>query len=214
MADELSEQPEESAVTFLGFILSLAHTAAVHFGDVADPVSGQQVPASLPAAQQMIDILALLEEKTRGNLTAEERQGYRTGGAVYPEMDSNWMPVRNRSNDYLIDRRMQKTENFTGIVGVTEQDAAIQDSQGRIADRTREMLGPTDIGVVQFRRLMLDAAKKLAAGGTPPGLEDASTYRVRAGGIVAPASANFDEVMQLRFGDAIGRMPSARETTP
>ncbi len=65
---------EESAVTFLGFVLSLAHTAAVHFGDVPDPVSGQTIPANLPAAQQMIDILALIEEKTRGNLTAEERQ--------------------------------------------------------------------------------------------------------------------------------------------
>jgi len=37
-------------------------------------VSGQTTQSNLPAAQQMIDILALLEEKTRGNLTAEERQ--------------------------------------------------------------------------------------------------------------------------------------------
>ena len=74
MADDQVQDREESAVTFLGFILSLAHTAAVHFGDVPDPVSGQTIPANLPAAQQMIDILSLLEEKTRGNLTAEERQ--------------------------------------------------------------------------------------------------------------------------------------------
>ena len=74
MSDDQTQDREESAVTFLGFILSLAHTAAVHFGDVPDPVSGQAIPANLPAAQQMIDILALLEEKTRGNLTAEERQ--------------------------------------------------------------------------------------------------------------------------------------------
>lgn len=74
MSDEHTQDREESAVTFLGFILSLAHTAAVHFGDVPDPVSGQTIPANLPAAQQMIDILSLLEEKTRGNLTAEERQ--------------------------------------------------------------------------------------------------------------------------------------------
>jgi hypothetical protein len=74
MSDDQSPDREESAVTFLGFILSLAHTAAVHFGDVPDPVSGQTIPANLPAAQQMIDILSLLEEKTRGNLTAEERQ--------------------------------------------------------------------------------------------------------------------------------------------
>ena len=78
MSDDQAPDPAdptaESAVTFLGFILSLAHTAAVHFGDVPDPVSGQANPVNLPAAQQMIDILALLEEKTRGNLTAEERQ--------------------------------------------------------------------------------------------------------------------------------------------
>jgi hypothetical protein len=65
---------DPSAVTFLGFVLSLAHTAAVHFGDVPDPVSGEVGQPNLAAAQQMIDILALLEEKTRGNLSAEERQ--------------------------------------------------------------------------------------------------------------------------------------------
>jgi hypothetical protein len=65
---------EASAINFVAFVLSLAHTAAVHFGDVPDPVSGAKVGANLEAAQQMIDILALIEEKTRGNLTAEERQ--------------------------------------------------------------------------------------------------------------------------------------------
>ena len=74
MSDDQLPDREESAVTFLGFVLSLAHTAAVHFGDVPDPVSGETMPANLPVVQQMIDILALLEEKTRGNLTAEERQ--------------------------------------------------------------------------------------------------------------------------------------------
>jgi len=65
---------EASAINFVAFVLSLAHTAAVHFGDVPDPVSGATIEANLPAAQQMIDILALIEAKTRGNLTAEERQ--------------------------------------------------------------------------------------------------------------------------------------------
>jgi hypothetical protein len=65
---------DEGAINFPAFVLSLAHTAAVHFGDVPDPVTGQQAEMNLPAAQQMIDILSLLEAKTRGNLTAEERQ--------------------------------------------------------------------------------------------------------------------------------------------
>ena len=68
------DDPEHGAVTFIGFVLSLAHTAAVHFGDIPDPTTGQTSEANVPAASQMIEILSLLEEKTRGNLTAEERQ--------------------------------------------------------------------------------------------------------------------------------------------
>ena len=72
--DHLDPEDDPSAVTFVGFVLSLAHTAAVHFGDVPDPVTGETVSPNLAAAKQMIDILALIEEKTRGNLSAEERQ--------------------------------------------------------------------------------------------------------------------------------------------
>jgi hypothetical protein len=72
MAEEQNEQ--ESGISFTAFVLSLAHTAAVHFGDIPDPVTGQHGTANLAAAQQMIDILSLLDQKTRGNLTAEERQ--------------------------------------------------------------------------------------------------------------------------------------------
>ena len=63
-----------SSINFASFVLSLVHTAAVHFGDVPDPNTGEQHAPNLPLAQQMIDILAMLEEKTRGNLSAEERQ--------------------------------------------------------------------------------------------------------------------------------------------
>lgn len=65
---------ESSAITFPAFVLSLAHTVAVHLGDVEDPSTGQKGSVNLAAAQHMIDILALMEEKTRGNLSAEERQ--------------------------------------------------------------------------------------------------------------------------------------------
>ena len=64
----------EPSLSFAAFVMSLAHAAAVHFGDIPDPVSGTANEPNLPGAQQMIDILALLEAKTRGNLSAEERQ--------------------------------------------------------------------------------------------------------------------------------------------
>jgi hypothetical protein len=77
VADDAAEHEHEDdgqQVTFIGFVLSLAHTAAFHFGDVPDPATGRNGEANLGAAKQLIDILALLEEKTRGNLSAEERQ--------------------------------------------------------------------------------------------------------------------------------------------
>lgn len=60
-------------VTFNAFVVSLATTAAVHFGDVADPSSGQTPEPNLEAAGQAIEMLTLLEVKTRGNLTDDER---------------------------------------------------------------------------------------------------------------------------------------------
>lgn len=66
----MTDQP---AISFTAFIMSLATTAAVHFGDIADPVSGTSQP-NLPAAGQMIDILSMLKDKTRGNLDAEETE--------------------------------------------------------------------------------------------------------------------------------------------
>ena len=61
-------------MSFAGIVISLATTAAVHFGDVANPAPGQPDEMNLDAARQMIEILSLLEEKTRDNLTVEERQ--------------------------------------------------------------------------------------------------------------------------------------------
>jgi hypothetical protein len=64
----------EPQLTFTAFVLSLASTAAIHFGDLPDPQSGERPEPNLDGASQMIEILALLEQKTRGNLTAEERE--------------------------------------------------------------------------------------------------------------------------------------------
>jgi hypothetical protein len=62
------------ALSFSGFVLSLASTAAIHFGDLPDPATGTRSEPNLEGAARMIEILALLDVKTRGNLTAEERQ--------------------------------------------------------------------------------------------------------------------------------------------
>jgi hypothetical protein len=66
------ENQEASGVSFAGFIISLATTAAVHFGDIADPGTGKNATPDLAAASQMIELIAMLQEKTKGNLSAQE----------------------------------------------------------------------------------------------------------------------------------------------
>jgi Domain of unknown function (DUF1844) len=72
--DAVSQPAEHPPVSFVAFILSLASNAAVHFGDLPDPMTNETRPPDLDAAAQLIEIIAMLEEKTRGNLSAEERQ--------------------------------------------------------------------------------------------------------------------------------------------
>jgi Domain of unknown function (DUF1844) len=63
-----------SDLSFTAFVISLASSAAIHLGDVADPDTGARAEPNLEGASQMIEILSLLDQKTKGNLSAEERQ--------------------------------------------------------------------------------------------------------------------------------------------
>jgi len=73
--EKKSEQPQEQKplppIDFVQFVMSLASSAMIHLGDMPHPADNQFHP-ELDAAQETIDILAMLEEKTRGNLSREE----------------------------------------------------------------------------------------------------------------------------------------------
>ena len=62
----------ESGISFAEFILSLGTTAAVHFGDLPDPMTGERGETDLASAAQMIELLSLLQTKTQGNLDPAE----------------------------------------------------------------------------------------------------------------------------------------------
>lgn len=67
-------QPEETQlpkIDFATFVFSLNSAVLVHLGVIGDPASGESAK-NLPLAKQTIDILGMLEEKTRGNLTSDE----------------------------------------------------------------------------------------------------------------------------------------------
>jgi phthalate 4,5-dioxygenase oxygenase subunit len=89
------------------------------------------------------------------------------------ELDENFKPVlRLAANNYRQDRQAMREGNFTGIPGIPNQDIAMWESMGPIADRTSERLGASDIAVIQFRRLLLDAVARFGAGAPPIGLAE------------------------------------------
>jgi phenylpropionate dioxygenase-like ring-hydroxylating dioxygenase large terminal subunit len=102
---------------------------------------------------------------------------------------------RNQSNDYLIDRQMQKTKNFTGIVGVNTQDFALQEGMGPICDRSKEFLGTSDKAIVAMRRLLLEAINMNEKGEMPRALDPATYRTVRAYDRVIPADADWKQAM-------------------
>lgn len=87
------------------------------------------------------------------------------------DVDRDFRPIkRNAGNDYLQDRAAMAGENFTGITGIPNQDIAMWESMGPIADRTEERLGASDVAVIQFRRILLDALRRFEANGEVIGL--------------------------------------------
>ena len=74
-APKEKEKPEYQLpkINFATFIFSLNHSVLVHLGVTEDPVTGKK-ERNLPLAKQTIDILGMLEEKTKGNLTKDEEK--------------------------------------------------------------------------------------------------------------------------------------------
>ena len=126
----------------------------------------------------------------RRSLKSSELKAMRSGKGIHVKyVPGTFLPLQNRRNDYLIDR---KSENFSGVEGIAMQDASLQESMGPIQDRTRENLCPTDRGIVMARKKLLEAAQAARAGGAVPGLL-AAEQRVRSCSIELPRGQHFRE---------------------
>lgn len=88
------------------------------------------------------------------------------------DLDEQWRPLRTMDNRFQQDRQAMKLGNFTGIRGIPNQDLAMWVSMGPIVDRSCDVLGASDLAIVEFRRLMVDAARKVAEGGRAIGTEE------------------------------------------
>ena len=104
---------------------------------------------------------------------------------------------------------MQKNQTFTGVKGLAEQDIMIQQSQGFVADRTRENLTATDAAIVRFRRTVLEGARALVENDIEPEAPwQHEAYRTRPGSWFATEGMEFEEVLVARFGHERGRVLS------
>jgi phthalate 4,5-dioxygenase oxygenase subunit len=95
------------------------------------------------------------------------------------DLDENFRKKRNLANRYLQDREAMKRGDFTGIMGIPTQDMAMWESMGPIVDRSRDKPGSSDLAVVQFRRMMVNAAKRVADGGPAIGTTEPRIPHVR-----------------------------------
>lgn len=103
-----------------------------------------------------------------------------------------WRSRANRDTNYFLDRGLQNSTLFFGILSNPLQDAAVQESMGAIVDRSREHLGPADAMIIRVRKRLLDAARALRdRNETPPGLDNPGLYAVRPVGAVLPKGADW-----------------------
>jgi phthalate 4,5-dioxygenase oxygenase subunit len=105
-----------------------------------------------------------------------------------------WQPTANRTNDYMIDREVQRTVSFSGVPSIPLQDKMATESMGPVVDRAREHLGTTDAMIIRVRRRLIAAAKALREEGVPPpGVDRPELYRVRSAIVNLPRDANWVE---------------------
>jgi phthalate 4,5-dioxygenase oxygenase subunit len=120
---------------------------------------------------------------------SQEEWDFQGGKAGYwGPVDDNYLPLLSQSNNYRLDRDKQRTESYTGIDGIPNQDAAVQEGMGPIVDRTKEHLVNSDRGVTLFRRLMLRLAKELMEGKEPQAAAKGELFNVRSVTCVLPTS--------------------------
>ena len=113
------------------------------------------------------------------------------GQEIGKDLDAQYRPLRNRENKFWQDRAAMKAGNFTGITGFPNQDIAMWLTMGPLADRSKEWLGSSDLAVVHFRRIMLDALKKFEQTGAAIG----------AGAAYVPANVHAFQAVIPKAGD-------------
>lgn len=146
--------------------------------------------------------------KPNRDLTEKERWSMQQGKGVHCEyVPGTYIPKANRSNNYLMDREAQRMgSTYSGVEGIAIQDGSLQESMvgidpvsgqrvawGGICDRTKEVLAPTDRGIMMARRKIFAAIEALQERGeTPPGV-DPESQKIRSASVLLPRDKPYNE---------------------
>jgi len=82
-------------------------------------------------------------------------------------LDEQLRKKRNIDNNYEQDRELMLSGNYSGIRGIANQDHAVTELMGPIVDRSKEILGTSDLPIIQMRRMLLEQVNAFMAGETP-----------------------------------------------
>ena len=94
------------------------------------------------------------------------------------QIGPDYRKIRNLQNNYLQDRQLQATTNYTGIENFLNHDGCATETMGPLYDRSQEHLGASDKAVIAVRKYLIDAVKALQNGQEPPHLiRDAARNR-------------------------------------
>lgn len=145
--------------------------------------------------------------KTNRDLTEQERWSMEQGKGIHCEyVPGTYIPKANRTNNYLMDREAQRMGlTYSGVEGIAIQDSSLQESMAGIdpatgqrvawggsCDRTREMLAPTDRGIMLARRKIFAAIEAVERGETPMGV-DPESHKVRSASVLLPREEAYAE---------------------
>ena len=139
-------------------------------------------------------------------LRANEVAHMRAGSDIHTPVDpASFLPQHNSSNDYAGPDAPRPRQPWMGVTALQAQDLAMTESMGPLYDRTQENLVASDLVVAQTRHRLIVAARELANGGEPPGL-DAKAYRLRPLATELPRDVT-------RWREAVAELMDARPET-
>ncbi len=179
------------------FVMPFQQQRAGYIGMAGNQRPGVQGHMWVPIDDENHYVFNFMYARDGGALDHDEflRQEHRTGRGPEDYLPGTYKLIKNRANDWQIDREVQRNVNYTGITGTNTQDMAIQETMGAVYDRTKEHLGTSDSAVIATRRMLLKAVKDVQAG-LPPAGSRGEADGVRPVEAVVPTDVSWAEAFR------------------